>query len=147
MKEVTYREAGAFSIGYLLGGFTMAALIMFFSVQANGKVINLDTPAKVKVELAKPGPMILFYGTTWCPGCTILQPKYEALSKKMKNVRFLYMDSDKIGLKEHKGMVQYIPFLVVGKDEKHLRNSPCKEPDDLERSEVGIRKFIEECLK
>jgi thioredoxin 1 len=124
----------------------LITLLMFVCVSAQAKVIYLTTPEQVNAEFAKPGPIILMYGTTWCPACKQTLPKFEEASNKITNVRFIYMDPDHISFKQHQGLFQYIPFFVVGKDAQELRNKPCIQTDDLKRDTKGFQAFIKKCL-
>lgn len=111
-------------------------------------VVELRTPDQVKVELAKPGPMVLLYGAPWCPGCQMFDPIYEKISEnpRMKDVRFYHMNIDDIALKGHEGKIPYIPTAFVGRSEDELRNRPCKILKG-DRTEKRVIREIQRCLK
>jgi thiol-disulfide isomerase/thioredoxin len=117
-------------------------MALLISVSAHAKVIDLTSPAQVKQELAKKGPMVVLYYTSWCGACKAYKPSFEKASKKFTDVRFYKMDLDKIGLKEHKGKTPYIPMLFFGKDEDSLRNRPCIDQDG-ERD--NLKAFFKRC--
>jgi len=115
---------------------------------ASAKVVELSTPEQLKTELAKPGPgIVLLYSAPWCPGCQLFHPVYEKLSEKMKPIRFYDINIDVTApLKEHEGMVPYIPTAFVGHSEDQLRNRPCRILND-DRDFDTVREEIEECLR
>jgi len=104
--------------------------------QKNGFVTELTNSKQVKKELAKKGPVVLVYHTTWCGSCQMFMPTYSKISTLMSTVRFYAMDADKIGLKEHQGKFNAVPTIYVGKDEASLRKAPCEVKFSLKESEI-----------
>jgi thiol-disulfide isomerase/thioredoxin len=119
---------------------------MLLSLYANATVIDLKTADQVKTELAKPGPRVLMYYTDWCPSCHEFMPTYKKLSNSMTNIKFYTMNLDKLALKEHAGKVPYIPTMFVGKSDSDLRNNPCTDLNNVERTIPILKKTIEGCL-
>ena len=121
------------------------ALLLSMPCLVAAKTIPLNNPDEVKVELAKPGPVVLLYGTTWCPACENFKPVYEKLSDEVSGVRFYTMDCDKLRLTEHKDAFQYIPTTFVGKSGQDLRDNPCKI-GEKGRDIKTLKEEITKCL-
>lgn len=126
--------------------FVTLFVISLFAFVANAEVVDLTSPEQVKAEFAKPGPRVLMYYTDWCGACKEFKPTYVQLSNQTAGVRFYAMNSDKLMLKEHAGKVPYIPTLFVGKSEVQLRDNPCTDLNDVERTIPILKRTIKECL-
>lgn len=107
---------------------------------------ELSSLEQVKTELAKPGPFVVMYSADWCVTCQEVKPTFKETAAQTPSVKFLILDVDKVQLKEHTKIVNHIPLFLVGKDENSLRNKPCVQPDNLEYTVVGFKKFITKCL-
>jgi thiol-disulfide isomerase/thioredoxin len=62
-------------------------MALLISVSAHAKVVDLTSPAQVKEELGKKGPMVVLYYTSWCGACKAYKPSFEKASNKFKDVR------------------------------------------------------------
>lgn len=128
---------------YLLGiAATVLFLVLFSAFDAEAKVIELKSSDQVRLELGKPGAIVVLYGADWCPACQQYHPKYDKLSKTMPNVRFYYMNIDRIQIKDHAHKFSYIPAIFAGKDKASLMNSDVYSPT----GEVDTKEFIKKQL-
>jgi thioredoxin 1 len=109
--------------------FAVALSACFFLFgQYVGRAANaleLDSLAKIKSEMAKPGPRVLMYYADWCGPCRLLHPTYVKFAQETKGVRFYEMNIDKAMLKEHAVGDVYVPTIYYGDSENQIRNRPC----------------------
>lgn len=76
------------------------------------KVVTIRCQADYEQLLDQHRRVILFYGTTWCEGCTKVKPFYEALAAKYsKRLTFAYADVEENKLqKEFERVPVFVGF-------------------------------------
>jgi len=58
--------------------------------------------------------VIVQYGATWCGNCKLIKPKFKRLAGENENVKFIYVDAEKLpnsrGLAEVKNLPTFAGF-------------------------------------
>jgi thiol-disulfide isomerase/thioredoxin len=113
----------------------------------NGAVVPLTTVEQARAVIARPGPIVVLYHAEWCGVCREFMIEYFDAAARMPEVRFYMVDLDHgRGYKEHAKLVQFVPTVLVGKDEQSLRNHPC-EVAKKKRDSATVMQEIKRCLK
>jgi thioredoxin 1 len=62
--------------------------------------------------------VLVQYGATWCGNCRIMKPKMKRLSKSHEDVKFLYVDAEKLPESRKLAKVTNLPTFAAFKSGK-----------------------------
>ncbi|MEX2512605.1 MAG: thioredoxin family protein [Cyclobacteriaceae bacterium] len=62
--------------------------------------------------------VVVQYGAVWCGNCRIMKPKMKRLSKDFENMKFLYVDAEKLPESRKLAEVTNLPTFAVFKGGK-----------------------------
>jgi thioredoxin 1 len=60
--------------------------------------------------------VVVQYGATWCGSCRIMKPKMKRLAKDYNQVKFLYVDAEKLPESRKLASVTNLPTFATFKD-------------------------------
>lgn len=75
--------------------------------------------------------VIVQYGATWCGNCRIMKPKMKRLSKVYENIKFLYVDAEKLPGSRKMAEVTNLPTFASFKGGKLINQTQTSKEENL----------------
>ena len=81
--------------------------------------------------LAENELVVVQYGATWCGNCRIMKPKMKRLSNDFENIKFLYVDAEKLPGTRQFAEVTNLPTFAAFKSGKLVGQTQTNKEDNL----------------
>lgn len=81
--------------------------------------------------IAENNLVIVQYGATWCGNCRIMKPKMKRLSKNYENIKFVYVDAEKLPASRKMAEVTNLPTFAAFKGGKLVNQTQTSKEDNL----------------
>jgi thioredoxin 1 len=81
--------------------------------------------------LAENELVVVQYGATWCGNCRIMKPKMKRLSNDFANIKFLYVDAEKLPGTRQFAEVTNLPTFAAFKQGKLVSQTQTNKEDNL----------------
>lgn len=81
--------------------------------------LSEDTLAQI---VADNDQVIVQYGATWCGNCKIVKPKFKRLAGENENIKFIYVDAEKLPNSRSLAEVKNLPTFAGFKNGKLVSN-------------------------
>ncbi|MBD8488710.1 thioredoxin family protein [Echinicola sp. CAU 1574] len=75
--------------------------------------------------------VIVQYGATWCGNCRIMKPKMKRLSGNYEDVKFLYVDAEKLPESRKLAQVNNLPTFASFKNGQLVNQTQTNKEDNL----------------
>lgn len=75
--------------------------------------------------------VVVQYGATWCGNCRIMKPKMKRLSNNFENIKFLYVDAEKLPNSRKLAEVTNLPTFATFKAGKLINQTQTSKEDNL----------------
>jgi len=75
--------------------------------------------------------VVVQYGATWCGNCRIMKPKMKRLSNNFENIRFLYVDAEKLPGSRKLAEVSNLPTFAAFKGGKLVNQTQTSKEENL----------------
>lgn len=75
--------------------------------------------------------VVVQYGATWCGNCRIMKPKMKRLSNNFENIKFLYVDAEKLPNSRKLAEVTNLPTFATFKSGKLINQTQTSKEDNL----------------
>jgi thioredoxin 1 len=75
--------------------------------------------------------VIVQYGATWCGSCRIMKPKMKRLSNEYGDVKFLYVDAEKLPESRKLAAVTNLPTFASFKGGKLINQTQTNKEENL----------------
>ncbi|WP_200975036.1 co-chaperone YbbN [Echinicola sp. 20G] len=75
--------------------------------------------------------VIVQYGATWCGNCRIMKPKMKRLSGNYEEVKFLYVDAEKLPESRKLAQVNNLPTFASFKNGQLVNQAQTNKEDNL----------------
>lgn len=75
--------------------------------------------------------VIVQYGATWCGNCRIMKPKFKRLSGDHENIKFLYVDAEKLPESRKLAQVTNLPTFATFKGGKLVNQTQTNKEEIL----------------
>lgn len=75
--------------------------------------------------------VIVQYGATWCGNCRIMKPKMKRLSNDFGDIKFLYVDAEKLPDSRKLAEVTNLPTFAAFKDGKLINQTQTNKEEIL----------------
>lgn len=85
----------------------------------------------LKQIIAENDKVIVQYGASWCGSCRIMKPKMKRLSGDYENIKFLYVDAEKLPESRKLAEVTNLPTFAAFKDGKLVNQTQTNKEDNL----------------
>ena len=83
-------------------------------------------------EFIEDNPLVVVqYGATWCGNCRIMKPKMKRLSNEFENIKFLYVDAEKLPGSRKLAEVNNLPTFAAFKEGKLVNQTQTSKEDNL----------------
>lgn len=83
-------------------------------------------------EFIDQSPLVVVqYGAAWCGNCRIMKPKMKRLSKEFENIKFLYVDAEKLPGSRKLAEVTNLPTFAAFKKGKLVGQTQTSREDNL----------------
>ena len=83
-------------------------------------------------EIIKENEMVVVqYGATWCGNCRIMKPKMKRLSKDFVDIKFLYVDAEKLPSSRKLAEVTNLPTFAAFKGGKLVNQTQTNKEEIL----------------
>lgn len=83
-------------------------------------------------EFIEVNPLVVVqYGATWCGNCRIMKPKMKRLSNEFENIKFLYVDAEKLPGSRKLAEVTNLPTFAAFKEGKLVSQTQTSKEDNL----------------
>lgn len=81
--------------------------------------------------IAENDKVIVQYGATWCGNCRIMKPKMKRLSKDFEDIKFLYVDAEKLPGSRTLAEVTNLPTFAAFKGGKLVNQTQTSKEENL----------------
>ncbi len=75
--------------------------------------------------------VVVQYGATWCGNCKIMKPKMKRLSNNYDNIKFLYVDAEKLPGSRKLAEVTNLPTFAAFKGGKLINQVQTNKEENL----------------
>jgi thiol-disulfide isomerase/thioredoxin len=75
--------------------------------------------------------VIVQYGATWCGNCRIMKPKMKRLSNSYENIKFIYVDAEKLPGSRKLAEVTNLPTFAAFKGGKLVNQTQTNKEENL----------------
>ena len=75
--------------------------------------------------------VVVQYGATWCGNCRIMKPKMKRLSNNFGNIKFLYVDAEKLPGSRKLAEVTNLPTFAAFKGGKLINQVQTNKEENL----------------
>lgn len=75
--------------------------------------------------------VIVQYGATWCGNCRIMKPKMKRLSRDFDDIKFLYVDAEKLPGSRKLAEVNNLPTFAAFKGGKLVNQTQTSKEENL----------------
>ena len=83
-------------------------------------------------EFIEVNPLVVVqYGATWCGNCRIMKPKMKRLSNEFENIKFLYVDAEKLPGSRKLAEVTNLPTFAAFKEGKLVSQTQTSKEENL----------------
>lgn len=81
--------------------------------------------------IAENDRVVVQYGATWCGNCRIMKPKMKRLSNDFENIKFLYVDAEKLPGSRKLAEVTNLPTFATFKGGKLVNQTQTNKEENL----------------
>ena|SRR5690606_11393980 len=85
----------------------------------------------LKEVIAEHELVLVQYGATWCGNCRIMKPKMKRLSNNFENIKFLYVDAEKLPVSRKLAEVNNLPTFAAFKGGKLVNQTQTNKEENL----------------
>src|SRR5690554_8142648 len=83
-------------------------------------------------EIIKENELVVVqYGATWCGNCRIMKPKMKRLSNNFGNIKFLYVDAEKLPDSRKLAQVSNLPTFAAFKGGKLVSQTQTSKEENV----------------
>ena len=75
--------------------------------------------------------VVVQYGATWCGNCRIMKPKMKRLSNNFGNIKFLYVDAEKLPDSRKLAQVSNLPTFAAFKGGKLVSQTQTSKEENV----------------
>lgn len=75
--------------------------------------------------------VVVQYGATWCGNCRIMKPKMKRLSNTFGNIKFLYVDAEKLPDSRKLAQVSNLPTFAAFKGGKLVSQTQTSKEENV----------------
>lgn len=75
--------------------------------------------------------VVVQYGATWCGNCKIMKPKMKRLSNNYENIKFFYVDAEKMPGSRKLAEVTNLPTFAAFKGGKLINQTQTNKEENL----------------
>lgn len=77
--------------------------------------------------------VIVQYGATWCGNCRLVKPKFKRLSGENEEVKFIYVDAEKLPNSRSLAEVKNLPTFAGFKSGQLVANNAGNKEDNIKQ--------------
>lgn len=91
-------------------------------------ILDKDNLSEV---LASHKKVVVQFGASWCGNCSIVKPKFKALSQEIQDIAFVYVDAEEFEQSRDLADIKYLPTFAVYKDSELVSQKSTSNIEDV----------------